>query len=93
MQRIILIVVVLWAVWKLLSLWGRRSAGAGADEFSRFSSRSRQRRQRERDEDASDDLIACQVCGTNVPVDRTMLAAGGRRVCSTECLERLDSGR
>jgi hypothetical protein len=89
-QRIALLVLVLFIIWKLLSVMGKRHARAGAEDFSKFSARSRERRRRQQEQREADrDLAACALCGTNVPVDRMLIASGGEQVCSPECRDRL----
>ena len=46
MQRIIIIVALLYVLWRVLAALGRRTAasGKGAEDFSRFNARSRDRR-------------------------------------------------
>jgi hypothetical protein len=92
-QRIALLVLVLFIVWKVLAVIGKRNARSGAEDFSRFSARSRDRRRRQQESrEEGRDLAACALCGTNVPIDRMLDAAGGARVCSPECRDRLSEG-
>jgi hypothetical protein len=67
-QRIALLVLVLFIIWKLLSVMGKRHARAGAEDFSKFSARSRERRRRQQEQREADrDLAACALCGTQRP--------------------------
>ncbi len=94
LQRILIIVLALYAVWRLLAAAGRRVAKSspGADSYSRFSPHQRrQRRQWAADPEVGvEKLVACSVCGTLVPSRRLLSAASGRVVCSEACRERLE---
>ena len=62
MQRIIIIVAVLYLLWRVLTAMGRRSvaSGKGAEDFSRFNARSRDRRRAAKERQATNvELIAC----------------------------------
>jgi len=97
LQRIALVVAVLYVVWRILAAYGRRlgKTAPGADRFSRFSRNPRDRWARpERDPEAGrEDLVSCASCGTLVPASRARLSADGRRVCSEACLRALEDGR
>ncbi len=89
MQRIIIIVAVLYLLWRVLAAVGRRSAttGRGAEDFSRFSGRSRDRRREAKDRQKTGvELVACQQCGTLVPSDRLLTSGNGVFCCSEPCL-------
>jgi len=85
LQRILLIILVLYAVWRIVSAWGRRlrQDGPGADSFSRFRRRtghgSRVQKQ------PPEELVACSRCGTYVPARRALTAGDGAVYCSTSC--------
>jgi hypothetical protein len=93
LQRILLVVLVLFVVWRLLTAYGRRigRTGHGADSYSRFSPyRRRRRRDRtaERAGDRPDELVPCQRCGTYIPSRRALTSGSGAVFCSPECRER-----
>jgi hypothetical protein len=89
---------VLFLVWRVLASLTRRrqdSSWAGAEDFSRFSARRRDRRQRFRTEPGPEqppeELVACSVCGTMVPMRRALPSSTGEHYCSERC--RRGSGR
>jgi len=86
LQRVLIMVAVLYLVWRVLSSRGKRMRehAAGADDFSRFSARSRARRARQRREQA-ERLLGCENCGTFVPADRILTAGDGKVFCSEAC--------
>lgn len=95
MQRIIIIVAVLYVLWRLLAAIGRRTveSGKGAEDFSRFNARSRDRRRATKERQATNvDLIACGHCETLVPSDRALKSSEGVVCCSRECEVALESG-
>lgn len=95
MQRIIIIVAVLYVLWRVLTAMGRRSAasGRGAEDFSRFNARSRDRRRAAKERQAANvELIACAHCGTLVPADRALSLSSDVVCCSRECATALESG-
>jgi uncharacterized protein len=86
LQRILLIILVLYALWRIATAWGRRLGreSPGADSFSRFH--PDKRRQRTRDQQADpEQLVACSHCGTYVPATRALTAGGDHVFCSPEC--------
>ena len=92
LQRILLVVLVLFVLWRLLVAYGRRlgRTGHGADSYSRFSPRDRRRR---RDwaagsEQRPDELVRCGHCGTYVPSRRALGSGTGAVFCSSECRDR-----
>lgn len=89
LQRIALLVLALYIIWRVITIWGRnlQKKSSGSDDFSRFSARSRdrRRRQQERSQRAVEELVACSRCGTLIPMSRAILAHGSRSVCSVEC--------
>jgi hypothetical protein len=91
LQRILLIVAVLYLVWRILAGWGRRLGReqSGADSFSRFSPKGRgQRRQSAAQGSAApEELVACSRCGTYVPLPRALAAGDGSFFCSRVCRE------
>lgn len=93
LQRILLVVLVLFVVWRLLVAYGRRvgRAGHGADSYSRFSP-DRRRRRREwsaRSADQRpDELVQCQRCGTYVPSRRALTSGSGAVFCGQDCRDR-----
>ncbi len=95
MQRIIIIVAVLYVAWRVLTAIGRRTAegSKGAEDFSRFNARSRDRRRAAKERQAENiELVACAHCGTFIPSDRALGDPQGVVCCSNECQERLESG-
>jgi len=89
-QRILIIVTVLYVIWRVLNAWGRRlgQRNAGAEHFSRYSG---PRRQEPDEVTGREELMACDGCGTFVPDARTLLTPDGRRFCSDSCREEHDS--
>ena len=89
MQRILIIVVVLLVVWRILASIGRRLSekAPGADSFSRFSPEARRRRRQWSGGDAkrAEELVECTVCGTFVPVGRSLTDGANRVFCSDQC--------
>ncbi len=90
LQRIALVVAVLYVVWRIISAYGRKlgRTADGADRFSRFSRRGRDRWTPPLDaepEPRREDLVECAACGTMIPASRTRLTADCRRVCSDVC--------
>ena len=55
LQRILIVVLILFVVWRLLAMWGRRMRGAqpGADSYSRFNPQQRRQRRDGKDLDAT----------------------------------------
>ncbi len=95
MQRIIIIVAVLYVLWRLVTAIGRRSvaSGKGAEDFSRFNARSRDRRRAAKERQAENvDLIACAHCGTFIPADRALNSVDDVVCCSRKCVAALESG-
>ena len=93
LQRILLVVLVLFVVWRLLSAMGRRlgQQSPGADSYSRFSPNKRRRRRewaRSGSDDGPERLVACSHCGTLVPAGRALAATSGETFCSPECRDR-----
>ncbi len=96
MQRIIIIVVVLYVLWRVLTAMGRRTAasGKGAEDFSRFNARSRDRRRAAKERQAENvELIACAHCGTFIPTDRALTSGDGVVCCSRDCANLLEGER
>ena len=86
MERWLLIVVVLYVVWRVLHAQGRhllRSA-RGADDYSRFSRDP----QRPRDGMAAEGhlLVVCDRCGVVVPESEVSTGDAGERLCAS-CAE------
>jgi len=96
LQRILLLVLALFVVWRLLVALGRRvgRSGHGADSFSRFSAERRRRRQEweaRRRDDRPDELVACSRCGTYVPSRRALSSGSGAVYCSPSCRDRVEA--
>lgn len=95
MQRIIIIVAVLYVLWRVLGAMGRRTAasGRGAEDFSRFNVRSKDRRRAAKERQAANvELIACARCQTLVPADRALSLSSGVVCCSRQCADALEDG-
>jgi hypothetical protein len=92
MQRVLILVAVLFLIWRFLTAKAGRMAktSAGADDFSRFSFRSRQRRQRQQRQQAQE-LLQCATCGTYVPAERALHSGDDdcQVFCSQSCAERV----
>ena len=83
MERWLLIVVVLYVVWRVLYSQGRHllRTSRGADDFSRFS---RDPRQRRGDGTADlDTLVVCDRCGVVMPRSAAVTGDGGERCCAS----------
>ena len=89
LQRILLIVAILFLIWRVLSAWGKRLVrdAPGADSYSRFSGfkRSQRRRWHSEADSEPEELVACARCGTYVPARRALAVGDGLRFCSQEC--------
>lgn len=90
-QRVLIIVAVLFLVWRAVIGWGRvkRKSQPGADAFSRYSWHRRERQRRSDPE--PEQLIECEVCGTLVPTSRA-LTHDARVCCSRSCVRALREG-
>jgi hypothetical protein len=86
LQRILLIILVLYALWRIVTAWGRRIGrdSPGADSYSRFHPDKRRQRTRGQQGDP-EQLVACSRCGTYVPAPRALTAGGDHVFCSPEC--------
>jgi hypothetical protein len=89
MQRTLIVVIVLYLIWRVLHAYGRRMArrAASAEDYSRFSAR-RRGRQVAADGDGQqpdEELVACRACGTCVPGHRVVVGGDGRPFCSDTC--------
>lgn len=86
LQRILLIILVLYALWRIITAWGRRLGreSPGADSYSRFHPDKRRQRTRGQETDP-EQLVACSRCGTYVPARRALSAGGDSTFCSPEC--------
>jgi hypothetical protein len=89
LQRILLVVAILFVIWRIATAWGRRlvRTAPGADSFSRFSpfEHGKRRRRHAANPTEPEELVACATCGTYVPARRALTAAGGRSFCGEEC--------
>ena len=89
MQRGVVLVILLWVTWRVLSTLGTRRARdtAGAESFSRFSARRRDlpwRRQPSQPSDVA--LVACARCALHVPASSTV-ERDGHTYCSDACAD------
>ena len=82
MRRLLLFIAILYVVWRVLDVVGRRLRrdAPGADAFSRFSAAGRTRRRTR-----SEMLVACTRCGAMVPSSRAARDGSGRPLCAPEC--------
>jgi hypothetical protein len=91
MERWLLLVVVLYVVWRVLHSQGRRLLrfSRGADDFSRFSRDPR----RHSEDEALDGgrLVVCASCGVVVAESDAAVGADGERRCGS-CTDRLTGG-
>lgn len=83
MERLLLIVVVLYVVWRVLHSQGRHllRTSRGADDFSRFSRDPR--RQFEEGAVEGDRLMVCDRCGVVVSEAAAATGDGGERLCAS----------
>lgn len=89
MNKIFLIVLVLFVAWRVIGAIGKRLGreGSGADDFSRFSARRRDlawRRSR-REAKGAEDLVACTRCGVHVPASAAVTGEDRASYCSDAC--------
>lgn len=86
LRKILLVVLVLYAIWRIVTAWGRRLGRdePSADSFSRFSAKSKERRKRGQQPEP-EELVACDGCGTYVPTERALAADNGRHFCGESC--------
>lgn len=89
LQRILLVILILYALWRIVTAWGRRLGreAPGADSYSRFHPDKRRQRARDHRGDP-EQLVACSRCGTYVPARRALTAGGETFFCSPECRDR-----
>lgn len=80
MQRILIVVMVLYVIWRVATIIGRRvqRSARGADDFSRFRGREGQ--------EQAEALVECAGCGTMLPYSRSLPGPAGS-YCSAECRE------
>jgi len=85
LRKILLIVLVLFAIWRIVTAWGRKVGRnePGADSFSRFSAKANERRRRRGP--VPEELVACDGCGTYVPIVRALAAGSDQHFCSESC--------
>jgi glutathione S-transferase len=85
MQRLLILVVVLYVVWRVLYVRGRRLARARVareeEYLSRLWAHGRDWSAGERPTLADDELVTCGRCGISVPSRRLQSHADGRRLC------------
>ncbi len=88
LQRVLIIVLALYLIWRMLSAKGKRvhKSAAGAEDFSKFSGRSRERRMRQQRQ-RTEQLLPCSTCGTFVPSERALGDGGELVFCSELCRE------
>lgn len=85
-RKLLIVIIVLYAVWRVLTIVGRRlrRSSSGAESFSRFSGRrASPRTEPER-------LIPCDRCGTLLPASRTLPGPGSHHYCSEACRDRAE---
>lgn len=89
MRKLLIFIVVLYAVWRVLQIVGRRlrRAAPGADAFSRYSGA------RGRAGGEPEQLVACARCGTLLPTSRALPGPGGQHFCSPACRDTISEGR
>ena len=81
----LILVVVLYVVWRVLYVRGRRLARARAareeEYLSRLWAQGREWSAGGRQTPADDELVACGRCGISVPSRRLQSDADARRLC------------
>ena len=89
LQRVLLIVLVLYGLWRIVTAWGRRlrRSSPGAASYSRFNPNERRKRSGTPSGDSlvPEELVACSHCGTYVPARRALTESGGTVFCGDEC--------
>jgi len=82
-ERLLLVVVVAYVVWRVLHSQGRHlvRTSRGADDFGRLS-RDPRRRRDQRVADASR-LVVCDRCGAVMPESSATVVADGGWRCAT----------
>ncbi len=90
MRRLLIFVIVLYIVWRLLGIVGRRLRGEDARE--RVARRSARGSGPDGTSNEVRRLVACARCGTLVPEDRAVRGPGGELFCKRSCLEPVASG-
>jgi hypothetical protein len=97
MNRFLLFVIVLYAIWRVLTVVGKRlnRRSAGAEDYSRFSARRRGRDGEAPNAGRAPDesLAPCSVCGTLVPESRMLRTGANRQFCGTACLRAAEGPR
>jgi hypothetical protein len=87
--RILFIVTVLYVIWRVLHVWGRKivRGSRGAEDFSRFSARRRApgRADGSPVPRPGQELVECAGCGTYVPRARLVMGEDGQPYCSQAC--------
>jgi len=84
-RRLLIVVIVLYVVWRILGIIGRRIRGEGARE--RVAGGVSRGDEPDRRAKEARQLVPCSRCGTLVPEDRALLGPGGERYCKSSCLE------
>lgn len=93
MQRVLILVLALFVLWRVLRALGKRTAdtGLGADSYSRFSPQQRRRRRGAGGDPPGaepEELVACASCGTFVPRGRALIGDGNEVYCDRGCRDR-----
>ena len=83
MRRLLILIIVLYVVWRVLGIVGRRRAMADARERVRGVGA----KGRDRGPDRTRQLVPCARCGTLVPEDRAVRGSDGNLYCAATCLE------
>ena len=90
MHRILLIVTVLYVIWRVLNVWGRKivRGSRGAEDYSRFSARRRApgRADGSPVSKPGEELVECAGCQTFVPRARMTMGKDGRLYCGHDCV-------
>lgn len=85
MRRFLFFIIILYVVWRILNIVGRRvqRAAPGASRFSRFDRQGRKPSGNRRD--TGEKLVPCRHCGTLLPASRALPGGDGAVYCSKGC--------
>jgi len=85
MRRLLIFITVLYVVWRVLIIIGKRiqKKAASANPFAGFSRNGSSRPTDEAGQ--GEQLVACSQCGTLLPASRALRGPHGVVFCSEKC--------